>query len=95
MKYLSKNIYIEEDTNTCKSLKQFCNDPNLGPEKFSPIKPNYIAENPKVFLFKMDFVVASDRQRLLGMAKPCRNVTGTATNSHHEREAIPPSEKRD
>ncbi|KAL0647177.1 hypothetical protein Bca4012_045468 [Brassica carinata] len=29
------------------------------------------------------------------MAKPCRNVTGTATNSHHEREAIPPTEKRD
>nr|VDD08526.1 unnamed protein product [Brassica oleracea] len=27
------------------------------------------------------------------MAKPCRNVTGTATNSHHEREAILPSEK--
>ncbi|KAF3577591.1 hypothetical protein DY000_02030699 [Brassica cretica] len=31
--------------------------------------------------------------RLLGMAKPCRNVTGTATDSHHEREAILPSEK--
>ena len=38
-----------------------CNDPNLGPGKFSLIRPNYIAENPKVFLFKMDFVVASDR----------------------------------
>ncbi|WZZ44863.1 hypothetical protein YC2023_041122 [Brassica napus] len=34
-------------------------------------------------------------QRLLGMAKPCRNVTGTATNSHLEREAILPSEKRE
>ncbi|WZZ32132.1 hypothetical protein YC2023_015533 [Brassica napus] len=32
---------------------------------------------------------------LLGMAKPCRNVTVTATNSHHEREAILPSEKRE
>uniref|UniRef100_A0A0D3E9W2 Uncharacterized protein n=1 Tax=Brassica oleracea var. oleracea TaxID=109376 RepID=A0A0D3E9W2_BRAOL len=29
------------------------------------------------------------------MAKPCRNVTGTATNSHHEREAIIPSEKKE
>ncbi|WZZ03305.1 hypothetical protein YC2023_089226 [Brassica napus] len=29
------------------------------------------------------------------MAKPCRNITETATNSHHEREAIPPSGKRE
>ncbi|KAF3555294.1 hypothetical protein F2Q69_00012575 [Brassica cretica] len=36
---------------------------------------------------------SDDLHRLLGMAKPCRNVTGTATNSHHEREAILPSEK--
>ena len=42
-------------------MEKNCNDPNLGLGKFSPIRPNYIAENPKVFLFKMDFVVASDR----------------------------------
>ena len=32
-----------------------CNDTNLGPENFSPLRPNYIEENHKVFLFKMEF----------------------------------------
>ena len=70
------------------------NDPNLGLEKSSQVRPNYIVENSKVFLFKMRFR-GRLWQKILGMTKPCRNVTGTATNSHNEREAIPPSEKRE
>ena len=99
---ISVTIYIMSMTNNIRNDKFFanlwqgyvCNDPNLVPKKISPVRPNYIAENHNVSLFKMGFR-GGLWQRLLGMAKPCRNVTGTGTNNHHEREAIPPSEKRE